>query len=261
MKDPQLWKKIDEFEIDDTQCEFTFSRRLARDNKWTHDFSLKVIAEYKKFIYLCCVGYGEITPSDSVDQAWHLHLTYTKSYWVDFCQKTLKKQVHHNPTKGGESEKRRYSSAYDSILIVYEREFGSLPPATLWPDNDTRFGNIDFKRINLSDYWLIKRPKISDPLVQNAISFLLILFFIQSETRVPWGSLFIVIVLILFVARTIKGGRKGGKRKRGGGSSTGAGGFWGDFWGCSSDSGGGGSGCSSGCSSGCGGGGGCGGGD
>jgi hypothetical protein len=30
-----------------------------------------------------------VTPSEQVDQVWHLHLTYTRSYWDEFCPNVL----------------------------------------------------------------------------------------------------------------------------------------------------------------------------
>jgi len=71
----QLWDKISHFKIDDENIHFTFSKRLARENKWSLEYSKKVIEEYKKFIFLCCVTKTGVTPSDQVDQAWRLHLT------------------------------------------------------------------------------------------------------------------------------------------------------------------------------------------
>ena len=34
-----------------------------------------------------------IGPSDEVDQAWHLHLVYTRSYWGEFCPNVLGKPL------------------------------------------------------------------------------------------------------------------------------------------------------------------------
>lgn len=249
MKKPVLWQKLTEFKLDDPSSDFNFSTRLARDNKWTLAYSLKVIQEYKKFLYLCCSGYGQITPSDAVDQAWHLHLTFTKSYWTDLCKKTLQKEVHHNPTKGGSLEKEKYASCYDTILVAYKTEFGANPPKDIWPDNESRFSNINFKRINLSEYWLIKKPEFSISYLIFPIGLFVIGLFIQSDNSVPWVSLIFCFLLFLFIIRAARRSRRG---KRGGSSDNrGDGGFWG----CSSDD----SGCSSsGCSSGCSG---CGGGD
>ncbi len=244
MNNPELWLKIHNFKLDDSTADFNFSQRLARDNNWSLQFCLRVIEEYKKFLYLCCAGYGEVTPSDAVDQAWHLHLTYTKSYWIDLCQNTLNRHLHHNPTKGGSQERNRYNSDYEVVQKAYKKEFGNDLPLDIWPSTKQRFSDINFKRINLSNYWIIKKPKM-EAVVSLVLLPVVSVFFMQSENPVPWGTFILVFILILFVARTIKGG-KGGK---GGGSSSTGGGFWDGFWGCSSD---GHSGCSShGCSSGC----------
>ncbi|OYQ34069.1 hypothetical protein CHU92_12085 [Flavobacterium cyanobacteriorum] len=85
----QLWERIQRFPIDEENAALTFSARLARENGWSRKYTQEVITEYKRFIFLCCVSPTPVTPSDPVDQAWHLHLTYTRSYWIDFCKNTL----------------------------------------------------------------------------------------------------------------------------------------------------------------------------
>ena len=240
MKHPRLWAKIQAFELDDEHSEFTFTERLARDNDWSVSYGKEVVEEYKKFIYLCCCDYGEITPSDAVDQAWHLHLTYTKSYWVDLCRNTLGREIHHNPTKGGSKENAKYSSCYDSIIEVYEAEFCQKPPVTIWPSNEARFSDINFKRINLSNYWLIEKRKSKLTLSIPLLVVLLLGLFIESKDQFPWVAFVIVAIAVLFMIRAARG-------KGGGGSGSGGAGC--SFMGCSGDSG-----CSSsGCSSGCGG--------
>ena len=99
----QLWDKIVDFEFDEPGTVLTFNARLARENGWNNSYTGRVIEEYKKFIFLCCISPTQVTPSDPVDQAWHLHLTYTKSYWTNLCRGTLGMEIHHNPTKGGEA--------------------------------------------------------------------------------------------------------------------------------------------------------------
>ncbi len=93
-----LWKKIKEFEIDEPSSALTFTERLARENGWTIEFTLRAIEEYKKFMFLICIAEHPLTPSDQIDQVWHLHLLYTQSYWNDFCKNTLNKTIHHGPT-------------------------------------------------------------------------------------------------------------------------------------------------------------------
>ena len=44
----KIWQKIEEFEIDDLDSSFTFSDRLARENDWSIEYTLRAIQEYKK---------------------------------------------------------------------------------------------------------------------------------------------------------------------------------------------------------------------
>ena len=81
--------------MDEPGTRFTFAAQLARDNRWTEEFSERVIREYKRFMLLAVVAGHPVTPSDQVDQAWHLHLTYTRSYWGEFCEGVLRTPVHH----------------------------------------------------------------------------------------------------------------------------------------------------------------------
>ncbi len=80
MKDHNLWLALEKFEVDAGDETLTFIQRLARENGWSISFARKVFTEYKKFIFLAIISPGQVTPSDQVDQAWHLHLSYTQSY-------------------------------------------------------------------------------------------------------------------------------------------------------------------------------------
>lgn len=237
MTNYHLWKQLECFEFDPGGVEFSFSQRLARENNWSANDTKRVILEYKKFIYLCCISDRHITPSDSVDQVWHLHLTYTHSYWDELCQKTLGRNLHHNPTKGGKREKEKFSSYYDATFEKYLEEFGENPPKDIWQENRIRFGKGNFKRINADAYWLIRKPSES---IRRNLGILLFIIplaslLIQASDTKGIVSVLAVVVVICLISLIFKGG--------------------GDGNGCSS-------GCASGCSSGdsgCSGCGGCGG--
>ncbi len=160
MQQPELWSKISAFQLDDPSAALTFTERLARENGWTLDYSLAAVEEYKKFMYLLCIATHPLTPSDEVDQVWHLHLIYTHSYWLDFCKNTLGRDIHHGPTKGGQHEKDKFTNWYQLTKDLYAKEFGHPAPAHYWPDHDIRFRNINFQRINLDKSWIIKKPFI-----------------------------------------------------------------------------------------------------
>jgi hypothetical protein len=98
-----LLERIDAFSLDLPEAELSFSERLARDNGWSHSYARKVIVEYKRFAFLAVAAGHPVTPSEDVDQAWHLHLCYTESYWTHFCREVLGRQLHQRADQGGSS--------------------------------------------------------------------------------------------------------------------------------------------------------------
>lgn len=133
----ELWKKIQDFNFDDPSSTFPFSKKLQKENNWSRAFTLKAIEEYRKFIFLCCILPDGASPSHTVDQVWHMHLTYTENYWNEFCKKTLQKEIHHYPSKGGKAENEKHTDWYNYTLICYETYFEIPPPADIWFSNTT----------------------------------------------------------------------------------------------------------------------------
>jgi hypothetical protein len=154
----ELWNAVSTYEIDDDTSSLTFSDRLARENGWTKEFTLRAIEEYKKFMFLICTVDHPLTPSDEVDQVWHLHLLYTQSYWKEFCAVILKKEIHHGPTRGGVKESDKFTDWYSKTLLRYTEKFAYDPPADIWPPSERRFRQADFKRVDVLRSWVIKKP-------------------------------------------------------------------------------------------------------
>src|SRR5262245_31122097 len=119
-----LYERLMQFQIDESGAELTFARRLARENGWTLDSAERVITEYKRFLFLACEAGHIVSPSEDVDQVWHLHLTYTRSYWSDLCPNVLARPLHHMPTKGGSAEQSYFVDLYNLTLASYEKAFG-----------------------------------------------------------------------------------------------------------------------------------------
>lgn len=161
MTDEQLtlWEKIRRFELDDISADFCFSDRLARENSWSKEYALRSILEYKKFMLLICIADHPLTPSDQVDQVWHLHMIYTQSYWQDFCTNTLGEEIHHGPTKGGGGEKTKFNNWYERCKELYKETFSKEPPVDIWPSAQVRFREINFSRVNHHKNWVIPKPK------------------------------------------------------------------------------------------------------
>lgn len=156
-QDPSLWQRLLDFEIDDPSASFSFTDRLARENGWTLQKSLRAVFEYKRFLYLVCCTGQSLTPSDEIDQVWHLHLLYTRSYWLELCPIVLKRELHHGPTKGGAHERLRYRDQYALTLHLYQRAFGAKAPDDLWPPVHKRFSELRFRRVNLHRNWVLPK--------------------------------------------------------------------------------------------------------
>lgn len=154
-----LWGRLQGFDFDDPASPLPFTRRLARENRWTLDHARRVVEEYKRFALLAVVAGHPVTPSDAVDQAWHLHLVYTRSYWDEFSGEVLRTPLHHGPTRGGAAESAKYHDWYAKTLESYARIFGEPPPADLWPPAAVRFGrDLHFVRVNTESHWIVPRP-------------------------------------------------------------------------------------------------------
>lgn len=192
-----LWERIQAFDIDDMGSKLKFSDRLARENGWSKEFTQRVIAEYKKFLFLCCVQPNGATPSDAVDQAWHLHMIYTRSYWDELCDNTLQRKLHHGPTRGGKSEGVKFDNMYTGTILAYTEFFNEQAPLDIWPPNEERFSDIDFQRVNMRRHWVIPKPSM---LTQQMLAMIAIcftaMFCIQA---VNVDILFAVVVSVVVI--------------------------------------------------------------
>ncbi|MCX4030374.1 hypothetical protein H0A36_27630 [Endozoicomonas sp. SM1973] len=151
-----LYERIMAYPFNEGVTEFPFEARLARDNGWSLGFAVRVITEYRRFLFLAMEAGHPVTPSDQVDQAWHLHLLYTKSYWDKLCGETLGRPLHHNPTKGGSCERNKFDNWYNKTLESYRLFFDKEPPADIWPEANIRFGtDIHYQRVNTKQNLII----------------------------------------------------------------------------------------------------------
>jgi len=248
-------KAILEFQIDDPSANFNFSSRLAQENGWTEKFSKRVVNEYRRFLVLCAEAGHKVTPSDAVDQAWHLHLCYTENYWDDLCGKILKFPLHHGPTKGGVEERVKFSDWYSKTLDSYRKIFKEKPPKDIWQSPKKRFKSQEFRRINCSSNFILSKKTVGFSL----LGFVVVCLVARGEksnlvTSVGYGVLWmtglvVAISSITSIFRPDKSRKTNKTNKSGSNGDSG-----GLFVGCISSTS-----TSSGCSGGCGGGG-CGGG-
>jgi hypothetical protein len=243
LKDEILWSRIQSFSLDASDADFPFSKKLAKEEGWTLDFTRKAIQEYKKFVYLCCTLPNGASPSETVDKVWHMHLIYTQNYWEEFCPNILKRKLHHHPSKGGFKEKGKHQNWFSDTLKNYKEIFQQDAPRDIW---------FEKEKINTRTIWL-KRLRI--------IPLLMMLFMLSSSLGEVFSTILSIMLSCIgilffgFFISLFSGNDVITAKKKDDGSSIGSSGDGG-----SSSCSGGGSGCGSGCGGGCGGcGGGCGG--
>ncbi len=98
-----------------------------------------------------------VTPSEEVDEVWHLHLTYSRDYWEVWCGLVLGRPLHHDPAGGGGAEQSRLHAQYAATLARYEAYFGPSPEA-YWPGTQRRFVRPRFVMVDRQRHHVIPRP-------------------------------------------------------------------------------------------------------
>lgn len=159
-----LLAQIESLAIDPPGAALSFVARLARENGWSLAHAHRVDREYRRFLFLAATAPHPVTPSDAVDQAWHLHLAYTRSYWEDLCGAILGRPLHHGPTAGGGAEDQRYRAQYAATLDRYRNAFGTPPPRDIWPSLAERFIGR-FVRVDRSRTWIVPRAPLAPVVV------------------------------------------------------------------------------------------------
>ncbi len=157
----ELLARILSFDIDGGEVALPFAARLARENGWTRTYADRVVEEYKRYVFLAATTGFHVCPSEDVDAAWHLHLTYTKSYWKRLCGDVLARPLHHEPTKGGPAEGAKHLAMYADTLAAYRDAFGQPAPADIWPAAKERFGDDTRHRVvNTARNWVIPKSPV-----------------------------------------------------------------------------------------------------
>lgn len=154
----ELWHRLRSWHPDEPGSSYSFSHRLQRENGWTREYTVKAIEEYRRFLFLSQVADHTVCPSEDVDQVWHVHLTYTRSYWEELCGNILRRPLHHQPSKGGQREQELYAELYEQTLVSYATWFGDLPHPHLWPRSIERFAPKDIRRVDRARFLLVPRP-------------------------------------------------------------------------------------------------------
>ncbi|WP_018261739.1 TIGR04222 domain-containing membrane protein [Methylobacterium sp. WSM2598] len=155
-----LWDRIAAHPFEVPGRDLDFTRRLARDRGWSLAFARGAVAEYRRFCFLACLGAGPVTPSEEVDEVWHLHLTDSRDYWDVWCRDVLRTPLHHEPAAGGPAERARLVRQYAETLARYEARFG--PPGPLfWPGTRARFRRTPrYRTVDTDRTIVLARPRL-----------------------------------------------------------------------------------------------------
>lgn len=90
--------RLDRCPLDDPSSPRPMSLRLSFEQGWTMEFTARVLEEYRRFLSLAATASTPMTPSVIVDEAWHVHLLYSRSYWT-MCDEVFGRPLHHDPTR------------------------------------------------------------------------------------------------------------------------------------------------------------------
>lgn len=152
---PELWEAISTAKLPhcvvqktwfEQAKEVTFTDRLQITHNLSDKSVLRIVAEYRRYLYLKVIDCGPLTPSMWVGRAWQQHLNMDGGKaWKSFCKEILR--CHVEQTTGLSSGEAR--AFYTSTLDLYRREFKEEPPKDIWP------GDAERRRQKLGNwiYW------------------------------------------------------------------------------------------------------------
>lgn len=137
----ELWQKILDFDFDNSGGDYTFTVRLASENRWTDYFTQQALQEYRKFMYLAATASAMVCPSEIVDVVWHQHLIFTKSY-REFCA-LLGKDIQHIPSTHSKTEAATFIDGATRTAELYNAAFGQQPKE-IWTEQ-SMLGGLHLK--------------------------------------------------------------------------------------------------------------------
>lgn len=158
IENQSLYEKVSSYQLDDPDSFLPLSERVRRENGWSTGFTERVVKEYLRFAFLCTISPVSLTPSDEVDQMWHMHILYVKEYEL-FCKNFLGKTLYHGPTRGGDKEGQKFYDWYEHTKNFYQEVFDERPPEDIWPQSEERFRAMQVVRVDLFTHMIIKVPR------------------------------------------------------------------------------------------------------
>lgn len=218
----EMWRKLEDFDFDGRPVKVSFTEKLARENDWSLSFAQCALEEYRRFLFLSVAADHVICPSEAVDRVWHLHLTYTDSYWNRLCGDILQKKLGHDPSPGFEDDRQKHVDLYNQTLASYKACFNEAPPSYFWPEADLRFGEPPrTRKVDLSRSWVLPKRGTLTASASLAFFFLMLMTMGAEGSKTPCIVVSVIGVIIFISAMFDKGGHRGSGGGCGGGSGCG----------------------------------------
>lgn len=129
--------------------------RLSSENGWSRSFAARAADEYLRFMTLLSESPAPLSPSDMVDQVWHLHLLHSREYRENFCGRVVGRFLDHHPGLGEDGDGARHEAQYAAALAAYRARFGE-PPPDIWP---TKPFEARYRRVDLGTHRVFPRLK------------------------------------------------------------------------------------------------------
>ncbi len=129
---PTLSSRISEVFGRQDASTLAFASKLARKYDWKPKFALRVVLEYKKFVFLGVTSQHSVTPSKIIDKVWHQHIEFTRGY-REFCENVLGTNFDHTPELVPyDDQTAGFNAQYHETLERYRQEFRMEPPEDIW---------------------------------------------------------------------------------------------------------------------------------
>lgn len=154
-----LWQRVKSYSLDDPTAVRSFAGRLADEHGWTLRFAKLAIEEYRRFVFLAVAAGHSVSPSETVDEVWHLHLLYSRAYWDDFCPNVLLRPLHHFPSTGTPADDAKHVDWYARTREGYVKYFGP-PPDDIWPSPEDRARTrVTPRHVDAELVWIVPKPR------------------------------------------------------------------------------------------------------
>jgi hypothetical protein len=128
---------------------------IGKYNNWSNHYLSQVQFEYERFLELRNQN-ENLSPSDSIDKFWHVHILDTKSY-LNYCVSKFGKIIHHNPADSLDQPARKIR--FGLTLIKYKEKFGSPVYREIWENSN--LDNIANNKLTNTDH--NSRPQLELP--------------------------------------------------------------------------------------------------